>query len=51
MAGINPKTTARVVVYISIAEKRALQKLSKSTGAPLSKIVGQAITEFLKAKQ
>jgi len=41
----------RTVVYLDPAERAALERLSKKTGAPIAELVRRAVAEWLKRKQ
>jgi hypothetical protein len=41
-------TNVRVVFYVTAAEKSALTKISKETGAPASELMRRAFKQWLK---
>lgn len=41
----------RIVFYVSAAEKAALTKVSKQTGAPASELMRRALKAWLKAQK
>jgi hypothetical protein len=47
----NPRMTTiklRTVVYLDVKERKALDRISAETGAPVAALVRKAITEWLK---
>jgi hypothetical protein len=42
------KTDVRIVFYATAAEKAALTKISKQTGAPASELMRRALKRWLK---
>lgn len=45
------KTDARIVFYATAAEKVALTKISKQTGAPASELMRRALKQWLKGQK
>jgi Ribbon-helix-helix protein, copG family len=45
------KTDVRIVFYVTAAEKAALTKLSKQTGAPASELMRRALKQWLKGQK
>lgn len=41
----------RTVVYLDPAERAALERLSKKTGAPIAELVRRAVAEWLKGRK
>ena len=44
-------TNVRIVFYVTAAEKAALAKLSKQSGAPVSELMRRALKQWLKNKK
>jgi hypothetical protein len=44
-------TNARIVFYATPAEKAALTKISKQTGAPASELMRRALKQWLKGQK
>lgn len=44
-------TNVRIVFYVSPAEKAALAKISKQTGAPASELMRRALKAWLKEQK
>jgi hypothetical protein len=44
-------TKLRTVVYLDQAEREALDKISKQTGAPVGELVRRAIADWLKKEK
>jgi hypothetical protein len=45
------KTDVRIVFYVTPAEKAALTKISKQTGAPASALMRRALKQWLKDRK
>ena len=45
------KTDVRIVFYVTLAEKAALAKISKQTGAPASELMRRAFKQWLKGQK
>ena len=45
------KTDVRIVFYVTPAEKAALTKISKQTGAPASELMRRAFKQWLKEQR
>jgi len=45
------KTDVRIVFYVTLAEKAALTKISKQTGAPASELMRRAFKQWLKGQK
>jgi len=41
----------RTVVYFEPAQREALERLSKKTGAPIAELVRRAVSEWLKGRK
>jgi predicted DNA-binding protein len=41
----------RTVLHMDEADRKALEKLSKKTGAPLSELIRRAVSEYLKQQK
>jgi hypothetical protein len=44
-------TNVRIVFYVTAAEKAALTKISKQTGAPASELMRRALKQWLKGRR
>jgi len=44
-------TNVRIVFYVTAAEKAALTKISKQTGAPASELMRRAFKQWLKSQK
>ncbi len=44
-------TNVRIVFYVTAAEKAALGKLSKQTGAPASELMRRALKQWMKSQK
>jgi hypothetical protein len=47
----NTLTNVRIVFYVTSAEKAALTKISKQTGAPASELMRRAFKQWLKGQK
>jgi hypothetical protein len=45
------KTDVRIVFYVTAAEKAALVRISKQTGAPASELMRRAFKQWLKGQK